>query len=103
MFFYTRYGITIGTSAQNGFMYDQNYDNVISDILYKRKMIDVMDYINSTTYYPYPPLDTYGQVMQDLSFFAGPGENPYETFLFVKNSFLQNGIPVIKPGLIFDQ
>ena len=102
LFFFTRFGITIGTSPQNGFFYDQNYDNRISDILYQRRMIDVFDYINSTTYYPYPPLETYDQVMNDLSFFAGKDENPYDMFLIIKNSLLQNGVPIIKPAIVFD-
>ena len=103
---YTRYGITTGSITPQGmfgYAYDESYDNTISDILYLRNMIDVFDYINSTSYYPFPPVQTYNKVLYDLSFVTGPGENPYNTFLIIKNSISQNGVPIIKPGIIFDQ
>lgn len=103
---YTRYGITTGSITPQGmfgYAYDESYDNTISDILYLRNMIDVFDYINSTSYYPFPPVQTYNKVLYDLSFVTGPGENPYNTFLMIKNSISQNGVPIIKPGIIFDQ
>jgi hypothetical protein len=42
IFFYTRYGITIGTPT-NEFSYDPTYDGIVAEMLYNKGYIDVFD------------------------------------------------------------
>lgn len=104
IFFYSRFGITIGTSPQNPFNYDTNYDNVIITLLYQRKMVDVFDFINSNTnIFPNGfPAELYNQIVDDLMIFSGPNNDPMELYEFIKRNYLETGIPIIKPAIYFD-
>ena len=104
LFFYSRYGINIGTSPQNLFNYDINYDNIIITLLYQKKMVDVFDFINSNTYMSSNnlPIELYNQVVNDLIILSGLDNNPMILYEFIKNNYLKTGIPIIKPAIYFD-
>lgn len=95
IFFYTRYGITIGTPT-NEFSYDPTYDGIIAEMLYNKGYIDVFDYCNST-----PNNVPSSKALYELSRFCGPGETPIEVYNRIKMNVMYNGVPIMKPGVIF--
>jgi len=102
LFFFTRYGITIGTSESNGSMYDQRYDGVIADLLYRKGFMNVFDYINSNTSNILDS-DIEEKVCLDLEPFTPIGEHPLEMYRYMKDSLLKYGLPIIKPAVIFER
>lgn len=102
LFFFTRYGITIGTSGTSGYNYDQSYDGVVADMLFKHGYINVFDFINSNPYV-LPSIDVQNKMMQELMPFCGPDEQPMDIYMQMRNSLSQYGAPLIKPALIFER
>jgi len=99
LYFFTRYGISIGTPTSN-FSYDPRYDEVIASTLYKAGYIDVFGYINCSPE-QIPGMDVQEKVYMDLLPVCGPGEVPMDIYMQVKNSLLMYGKPVIKPAITF--
>ena len=104
MFFYTRYGISMGIMDQSYFSYDDKYDDIIITLLYQKKMVDVFDFINCNTnpYPTFPPI-LYNQIIDDLMVFSGPDNNPIDLYTLMKESYITTGIPITKPVVYFDQ
>ena len=99
LFFYTRYGITVGTPT-NEFSYDPSYDATIIDLLYARDCINVFDYCNG---YPdmNPSISLANKAYYELSHFCGPGEDPAMVYYRIKSNVMKYGVPILKPGVIF--
>ena len=99
LFFYTRYGITVGTPT-NEFAYDPSYDATIIDLLYSRDCINVFDYCNG---YPdmNPSINLANKAYYELSFFCGPGEDPAMVYYRIKSNVMKYGVPILKPGVVF--
>ena len=53
MYFYTRFGLKIGTSAQDGFYYDTRYDPSIAMYLYYHNMIPWQEFISICSINPF--------------------------------------------------
>ena len=104
MFFYTRYGISMGIMDQSYFAYDDKYDDIIITLLYQKKMIDVFDFINCNTnpYPTFPPI-LYNQIVDDLMVFSGPDNDPMKLYTIMKEAYITTGIPITKPVIYFDQ
>lgn len=102
LFFFTRYGITIGTSAEHKYMYDENYDREINNLLYARDYINIFDYTYNSTY-TMPSREVWDKAERDLMIIGGPESNPIETFNLIKASPITSGtgIGVCKPALYF--
>jgi len=100
LFFYTRYGITIGTPT-NEFSYDPNYDATIIDLLYSKNCINVFDYCNGYPDPTIPSINLIDKVYYELSHFCGPGENPRDLYQRIKMNVIAYGVPILKPGVIF--
>lgn len=101
MWFFTRYGVTIGTPMSKA-DYDPKYDGMIADMLYRKGLMNVFDYINSCVN-PVPPLDIEEKLCLDLELFCPIGEHPMELYYHMRNSLFNNGIPVIKPAVMFEK
>jgi hypothetical protein len=102
LFFFTRYGITIGTSITDKFAYDVNYDQMIDNLLYERDYIDIFDYIHSCTY-SCPDKEVWNvwdKVARDLYIVGGPESDPIVTFITIKNS-ITTGVPIVRPAVYF--
>lgn len=99
---FTRFGIHIGTSANDFCTYDSRYDQVIADTLYQFGYIDIFDYIASSTTstIPYNVLD---KAMYELAPFCEPGED--QNMLFARLKMHQNmtGRAIMAPAVIFKQ
>lgn len=103
LYFYTRYGITIGSGPDKPASYDPKYDGEVADMMYSRGYMEVLDYINSTPnmVVVYPMLRD--KLCRDLLPYCAPGENPLDMYYYIKRCILQNGVPVYKPALVFDR
>lgn len=101
MYFYTRFGITIGTGPDKPCLYDPKYDSVVATLMYDRGVMDVFDYINSITD-PYPDPKIQQRLTFDLLPFASPGENPLNLYYLMRDAINRNGIPVFIPAIRFD-
>lgn len=91
---FSRFGITIGTSAQNSFKYDPTYDNVVADTMYMYGYTDIYDYTASTTH-DVPPYALINKVRYDLAPYTEPGHDPIETFNQIKMYQNTLGVPII--------
>lgn len=94
MYFYTRFGITIGTSENSPFMYDQSRELDIANFLYLKKWINAIDYINCTGYnQPDPRISD--KLYSDLSQMY-PSNNPIDVYnqlvYNIRSRMNQNGV-----------
>jgi len=102
LFFYTRYGITIGTGASDPFRYDERYDVQIANFIYERGFMDVFDFINSSAN-PFPPFTVQEKLYTDLLPLCQPGDSPLDMYQLMVNSLLQDGAPIYKAAITFDR
>lgn len=102
LFFFTRYGITIGTSAERPAGYDSRYDGQIANMMYRHGVMEIFDYVNSCTEM-IAPYEFQDKICQDLLPYCGPEENPLDVFAHIRYSLTQEGKPITKPALIFDR
>lgn len=101
LFFFTRYGITIGTSQEHKYAYDENYDREINNLLYARDYINIFDYTYNSAY-EMPSMEVWDKAARDLMAIGGPESNPVDTFNMIKISpYTNGGIAVTRPALIF--
>ena len=102
LFFFTRYGISIGTSAEHPYAYDQNYDSVVNNLLYSKDYIDIFSYTYNSTY-SMPSSEVWDKAVRDLMTIGGPESNPVEIFGMIKASPCTsgNGVAVVRPALYF--
>jgi len=104
LFFFTRYGITIGTSAENGPAYDTRYDSVIATALYRRGYMNVFDFIysNGCDNPLLLPGDIRDRLWHDLLPMCTPNEeNPDMLYCLMLNTFLATGVPTTRPAIWF--
>lgn len=103
IYFYTRFGISIGTSEKNGFDYDARYDGVIADLLYQYDRLNVFEYINlSGPFTPSPEVQN--KILYDLTPYCDPYDpDPLELYRIMKNSLLLDGQPITKPAVMFER
>lgn len=100
MYFFTRFGITIGTSATNQAAYDPRYDSVVAVFIYSKGLMDVFDFVNSYLN-PYPDPSIVERLCMDLSRFCGPGDNPMELYDSMITSLTCYGTPLLRPAVVF--
>lgn len=101
LFFFTRYGITIGTSNTNPYAYDPRYDGVIADSLYGNGYIDIMEYLNLSDPNMQHSLEVYNRLKYDLTPMC-PGEDPMKFYYTAKNLINTTGSPVFSPAIVFN-
>lgn len=102
LFFFTRYGITIGTGADRPFSYDSRYDGHIANFMYSKGIMEIFDYVNSCTEL-IAPFEFQDKICQDLLPYCSVEENPLEVFAHMRYSLTQQGKPITKPALIFER
>ena len=100
MFFYTEFGITIGTPT-SACSYDPSYDSVIPNFMYLHGVMDLMDYIYSSTDIPLDPI-IQSKLRMELAPMTPIGEDPLEIYNIMK--FHQaEGLMAFKPAVTFDR
>lgn len=102
LFFFTRFGITIGSSIENSFAYDPKYDGVIADLLYGKGYISIMEYLNISDPTMLPSTDACQKLAADLSYIA-PGEDPMAFYYDTKRRMIETNSPLLKPAIIFER
>jgi hypothetical protein len=103
VFFYTRYGITTGTSAEHRYQFDMNYNDAVNNLLYSKGFISIIEYINETSNLAGPGQPgslIWNKAMIDLPRIGGYDVNPIDTYLYIKHRGL-SGRPFSVPGLSF--
>lgn len=75
MFFYTRFGITIGTSISGSAGYDPNYDSSNAVFMYSKGVMDPFDFIASNPEL-YPNSQIIDQLCCDLAPYCHSGMTP---------------------------
>ena len=102
LYFYTRYGITIGTGINNPSNYDPKYDIQIATLLFSKSHIGVLDFIYSVGgNLTMITGDILNKVLYELESFCAPGDNPMDLLYFIHNSILMGGPPAYKPAIMF--
>lgn len=102
LFFFTRFGITIGTSADRSFSYDAKYDGQVANFMYRRGVMEIFDYINSSTDLSCPP-EFQDKVCIDLLPYCGPEDNPLQLFDLIKFNLSHYHVPITKSAIMFDR
>jgi hypothetical protein len=100
IFFYTRYGIVIGTETTPS-SYDDKYDAEIATFLYEKGHMDVIDYCNSYPNNYFPDARVADKVYFELAHIAGPYENPQEVYTRIANNVINYGVPILRPAVTF--
>jgi len=108
MYFETIYGIHVGTSAENVFSFNPEFQNVIASTLYFKLQIDILSYINliSDPSVPFSyatffsQIDPMVKIQADLLCHSGIDENPYDTFVRLFLACQKN--PNITPAVTFN-
>ena len=98
-FFYTRYGITIGTSDSLA-AYDPRYDSENAIFMYSRGKMNVLDFIRFTRTI-IPDDRILHRLQYDLLQYCGPNETPMDVYNKLLESYIAYG-PNVRPGLIFE-
>ena len=100
MFFFTEFGITIGTPTTVA-EYDSKYDSSNATFMYSRGVMDVFDYIMSTQDMT-PPWYVHDRIIMDLLPLCSKEENPIHKFEEIK-ALQMMGYTPFKPSVIFDR
>ena len=105
LWFYTRYGITIGSGVNAPASYDPKYDVQIATLLFVKGYMQVIDYIYSvggdTSRMIYN--GTLDKVLYDLSLYCAPGDDPKDLLYFMQNCILMGYPPAYKPAIVIDR
>lgn len=103
LWFYTRFGINIGTGAQSPFTYDQNYDYIVANELYGRLgAMNVLDFVYSIAadITKVDPMNMQ-KFYQEMEPFVMAGEDPFSILQFIRINLLTGGSPAYKPAVMF--
>lgn len=100
LFFFTRYGITMGTSIEHKFAFDIMYNNIIDDLLYSKNYIDIFDYVNNYTE-RMPGSLVWDKATRDLYTIGGFDVDPIQTYMMIKMSMQNYGVPILRPAVTF--
>ncbi len=100
------FGLNIGTSAQNGFKYDNNFDTFVMNMMYYYNCINELQYLSGLpTYYLDIPPQIWAKLSFDLLKYGSKGENPSDIYrrirLDLDQSYLTSAQP-IRPLIQFD-
>lgn len=103
LFFYTRYGITIGTGINCPSSYDPSFDIKIANMLFAKSYMEVLDFIYSVGANSITMItgDLLSKVLYELEPYCYPGDNPMDLLYFIHNSLLMGGPPAYKPAVMF--
>ena len=99
---FTRFGIHIGTSPQDFFSYNPDYDQVIADALYQYNYIDIFDYIASNAVGNISSC-VYEKALYELAPFCDSGETPGALFARLKVHQNMTGKAIVAPAVIFKE
>lgn len=103
LWFYSRFGITIGTGLQDSFAYDAKYDYIIANELYGRLgAMSVTDFIYSigADITKVDPINMQ-KFYQEMEPFVMAGEDPFSILQFIQYNLLTGGSPAYKPAVLF--
>lgn len=103
LFFYTRYGITIGTGINCPSGYDPSFDIKIANMLFAKSYMEVLDFIYSVGANSITMItgDLLSKVLYELEPYCYPGDNPMDLLYFIRNNLLMGGPPAYKPAVMF--
>ena len=102
LFFYTRYGITIGTGINCPSSYDPSFDIKIANMLFSKSYMEVLDFIYSVGADSLTMItgDTLNKVLYELEPYCA-GDNPMDLLNFIYNNLLMGCPPAYKPAVMF--
>ena len=88
LFFYTRYGITIGTGINCPSSYDPSFDIKIANMLFSKSYMEVLDFIYSVGANSITMItgDLLSKVLYELEPYCYPGDNPMDLLYFLHNN-----------------
>ena len=103
LFFYTRYGITIGTGINCPSSYDPSFDIKIANMLFAKSYMEVLDFIYSVGANSITMItgDLLSKVLYELEPYCYPGDNPMDLLYCIRNNLLMGGPPAYKPAVMF--
>ncbi|WP_301204361.1 hypothetical protein [Bacteroides acidifaciens] len=100
-YFEMTYGLHVGTSAENGFVYNPAFDPYNLDMMYFYCCISVMDYLAMIPpYYVNIPLTIMAKLNNDLATFSGGDEPIDQTYNRIRYALSIN--PNMVPAVSFD-
>lgn len=103
LWFYSRYGITMGTAPDAPFFYDQNYDYIVANELYTcLGMMSALDFVYSVDadLSKVTPANMQ-RLYQDLQPLVMEGEDPFSILYFIRGNLLSGYPPAYKPAVVF--
>lgn len=104
LYFYSRYGITIGTGESSPFSYDPKYDSYIASLLFSKNYMEVLDYLYAVagkTFDPMSGMNLTEKALYELIPYCGPNENPMNLLTYIQSNILMGYPPAYKPAVMF--
>lgn len=97
------YGIHIGTSATNNFIYNPNFDIPLANTMYFYNAMDIIEFmIYTPDNYVVIPNHLVSKIAYDLRGLVGDKENPMDIFFEMRKIYHGCPNPVtLKPGITF--
>lgn len=101
-FFEKTYGLHIGTSAENGFRYDNNFDINVLNTMYYHNCINELQYLSGLPiYYNEIPSQIWSKLAFDLMKYGGRDEDAMSVYNRIRrDSSITHSI--VRPAVMFD-
>lgn len=101
LYFFTRFGITIGTGIDTPYAYDIRYDGHIADILYVNNYMNLSKYLAFSDPLSRSP-EADRKLRMELAPMAGPGVDPMTIYYDAKNLMMATGgVSLLKAAVTF--